>query len=107
MRSPHRTIIIDAKFYREALAGRHGQKVRSDHLYQIVTYLQNEIARRPDTEVAGMLLYPEVGRSLRLKYRLLGIPVLVSTVDLGKEWSTIEDELRQLIDDFGVVAEAA
>ena len=44
-----------------------------------------------------MLIYPEVGQTLRLRYRLLGIPVLVATVDLGQEWSNVEAELHELL----------
>jgi 5-methylcytosine-specific restriction enzyme subunit McrC len=46
-----------------------------------------------------MLIYPEVGRSLRMHYRLLGIPVVVATVDLGQKWQEIETELNGLLDD--------
>ena len=48
--------------------------------------------------LAGMLIYPDVGRSLRLRYRLLGIPVIVSTVDLAQDWHDIEGELNSLLD---------
>jgi hypothetical protein len=51
-----------------------------------------------------MLIYPDVGRSLRLRYRLLGIPILVATVDLGKEWRDIETELHELLDACAIAA---
>ena len=51
-----------------------------------------------------MLIYPEVGQSLRLRYRLLGIPVLVATVDLGRGWQDIEAELHELLDDCTIAA---
>lgn len=54
-----------------------------------------------------MLIYPEVGRSLRLRYRLLGIPVLVATVDLGQEWKDIEAELHSILDDRASAAKLA
>jgi 5-methylcytosine-specific restriction enzyme subunit McrC len=77
LRHPDHTIIVDAKFYPNALAQtRYGERVRSQHLYQLVTYLQNERLRQ-DRGLSGMLIYPDVGQSLRLRYRLLGIPVLV------------------------------
>ncbi len=79
--------------------GPYGARVRPGHLYQLMTYLQHECRRAPTKPVAGMLLYPEVGTSLRLRYRLLGLPVIVATVDLGKEWSSISRELHQLLDD--------
>ena len=47
LRHADHTIIVDAKFYRKALIqGRYGERVRSQHLYQLVTYLQNERMRQ-------------------------------------------------------------
>ena len=48
LRSPTRTIVLDAKFYRETLVSHFGgqKKVRSAHLYQILSYLKN-VSRRP------------------------------------------------------------
>jgi 5-methylcytosine-specific restriction enzyme subunit McrC len=73
LRHPRRTIIVDAKFYRKPLAqSLYGERVRSQHLYQLVTYLQHERLRQEDKGLSGMLIYPDVGQSLRLRYRLLG-----------------------------------
>jgi hypothetical protein len=105
LRHPDHTIIIDAKFYRNALArGPYGERVRSQHLYQLITYLQHERARQSGRGLSGMLLYPDVGRSLRLRYRLLGIPILVATVDLGQDWRNIEAELHSLLDERATAA---
>jgi PAS domain S-box-containing protein len=105
LRHPGHTIIVEAKFYRKALAqGPYGERVWSQHLYQLVTYLQHERIRQPDTKLCGMLVYPNVGRSLRLRYRLLNVSVLVATVDLGQEWLKIEAELQGLLDDCAIVA---
>jgi 5-methylcytosine-specific restriction enzyme subunit McrC len=105
LRHPGHTIIVEAKFYGKALAqGPYGERVWSQHLYQLVTYLQHEHIRQPDTKLCGMLVYPNVGRSLRLRYRLLNVPVLVATVDLGQEWLKIEAELHGLLDDCATAA---
>jgi 5-methylcytosine-specific restriction enzyme subunit McrC len=105
LRHPNRTIIVDAKFYKKALAeSSYGERVRSQHLYQLVTYLQNERMRQQHKGLSGMLLYPEVGQSLRLRYRLLGIPVLVATVDLGREWQDIDAQLHKLLDECASAA---
>jgi 5-methylcytosine-specific restriction enzyme subunit McrC len=100
LRSADRTIIVDAKFYKDALAeGPFGKRVRSQHLYQLVTYLQHERMRHSGGhDLSGMLIYPAVGGSLRLRYRLLGTPVLVATVDLSQEWQCVGLELRQLFE---------
>ena len=51
-----------------------------------------------------MLGYPEVGRSLRLRYRLLRLPVMIATVDLSQAWRDIEAELHGLLDDCASAA---
>jgi 5-methylcytosine-specific restriction enzyme subunit McrC len=107
LRHPDHTIIVDAKFYPTPLVQSHrghGERVRSQHLYQLITYLQHERVRHDDRGLSGMLIYPDVGRSLRLRYRLLGIPILVATVDLGKEWRDIETELHELLDACAIAA---
>lgn len=98
LRGRDQTIIIDAKYYREPLArSAHGERVRSAHLYQMLAYLKNERARNPGVPLTGILLYPEVGRRLRLRYRLLGLPLLVVTIDLGQAWPAVEAELNAVI----------
>jgi 5-methylcytosine-specific restriction enzyme subunit McrC len=105
LRHPTHTIIIDAKFYKNPLAqSPYGERVRSQHLYQLVTYLEHERARHEGKDLSGMLVYPAVGQSLRLRYRLLGIPMLVATIDLGREWQDIEVELHSLVDECASAA---
>jgi 5-methylcytosine-specific restriction enzyme subunit McrC len=108
LRHSDRTMIVDAKFYRNALVqGPYGERVRSQHLYQLITYLQHERMRHSDRPLSGMLIYPEVGRSLRLRYRLLGMPVMIATIDLGQEWNKIEAELNVVLDDCASIARVA
>ena len=104
LRHPDHTIIVDAKYYREALVqGPYGKRVRSGHLYQL-SLSQHERMRQKGKGLSGMLVYPEVGRSLRLRYRLLGIPVMIATVDLSQAWRDIEAELHGLLDDCASAA---
>jgi hypothetical protein len=37
-------------------------------------------------------------------YTLMGIPVMVATLDLGQEWQKIDDELHKLLDECAVAA---
>ena len=53
-----------------------------------------------------MLIYPDVGKSLRLRYRLLGVPILVATIDLGQQWPKIEAALHELLDDCASAAKS-
>ena len=98
LRSPTRTIVADAKYYREMLSGgRYDPKVNPGHLYQLVTYLRHVNAREPDRKISGFLLYPSSGQSLRLTYTLLETPVIVASVDLSAEWRDIHNTLIGLI----------
>ncbi len=98
LRSGKRTIVADAKYYKEILAGgRYDPKVRSAHLYQLSTYLAHVREKEPEQDLSGLLIYPTGGQSLRLRYRLLGTPVTVATVDLSAEWPAIHSELLELI----------
>lgn len=98
LRSQNRTIVADAKYYKDLLAGgRYDPKVRSTHLYQISTYLAHVRRREPDQEVSGLLIYPANGQSVRMRFRLLGIPLTVATIDLSSEWPEIHAELIHLI----------
>lgn len=99
LRSSTRTIVADAKYYKEVLAGgRYDPKVRSAHLYQLSTYVAHMREREPGHDLSGLLIYPSSGLSLRLNYRLLGTPVTVATVDLSAEWPEIHTELIGLIE---------
>ena len=105
LRHSTHTVIVDAKFYKDPLAqSAYGERVRSQHLYQLITYLQHERVRHRDKGLSGMLIYPAVGQSLRLRYRLLGIRILVATIDLGREWQDIEVELHSLVDECASTA---
>lgn len=99
LRSETRTIVADAKYYRDILAGgRYDPKVRSAHLYQLSTYLAHVRHQSPEKDLLGLLIYPSGGQSLRLSYRLLGTPLTVATVDLSAEWEEIHHELIELIE---------
>lgn len=99
LRSGIRTLVADAKYYKEVLAGgRYDPKVRSAHLYQLSTYLSHVSEKEPGQVLSGLLIYPTSGQSLRLNYRLLGTPVTVATVDLSAEWPEIHAQLIELVE---------
>lgn len=100
VRSADSTLVIETKYYAEALTTYFGkERVRSGHLYQVFSYLKNLEARDgPDALASGMLLYPAVGTSLRLGYRLGGHRISVCTIDLAQDWQKIRAELLELVD---------
>lgn len=100
LRSERRCLIIDAKFYQEALAGRFdADKLIAGHLYQVFAYLKNIESRGGiDEQAEAMLLYPAVQQRLRLDYRIGGHRVRVCTVDLAANWREIREEMLALAD---------
>lgn len=100
VRSEHTTLIIDTKYYREAMQQRgETEKIKSANLYQIFAYLKNMEAREgSDSRSEGMLLYPQVNESLRLEYQIAGHRVRICTLDLAQEWPEIRAELLDLLD---------
>ena len=95
-----RKIVIDTKFYKSALrkSKRSGPpKVRSDHLYQLYSYLGN-IPALPGVELEGILLYPTVSRSIDLEYMFDGRRIRICTVDLADDWRAIRHRLLQMIE---------
>jgi 5-methylcytosine-specific restriction enzyme subunit McrC len=101
LRSPIRTIVIDAIFYGETLVSHLGgqKKVRSAHLYQLLSYLTNMANRKgPDEKAEGLLLYPCIeGTELRLEFQLVGHRVRAYTIDLTRSWPDIHDEMMTVI----------
>ena len=93
LRSDDRALVLDTKYYAEALKGSWGgEKVRSGHLYQVFSYLQN-LAPVSHTPVDGMLLYPAVRERFHLRYVLGGKRIDVATIDLSLEWRHIHHDL--------------
>ena len=102
LESPERRIILDTKFYRDALARGRGSgagKLHSNNLYQLLAYLRNRQATRPDgARHEGILLYPQVGEEpMRAKVRLEGFWVQARTVNLDRNWRAIHEEMLDTI----------
>jgi 5-methylcytosine-specific restriction enzyme subunit McrC len=98
LRGKHRNIIIDTKYYADALQSYHGREsFHSGNLYQIFSYLKNAAAKDPELSAAhGMLLYPEVQHTLDASYLIQGHRTRIATVDLAKPWPQIADRMLQL-----------
>jgi 5-methylcytosine-specific restriction enzyme subunit McrC len=103
LRSCSRTIVIDAKFYPQVLVSHLGghQKVRSAHLYQLISYLKNTAHKGGlDTFAEGILLYPCTDTTkLRLNFSLLGHRVRACSIDLTRPWQAIHNEMMGLLQD--------
>ena len=92
--SPERIIIIDTKFYQQALVQRYDkQKLISGHLYQLFAYLKNHSETTAAKPVEGMLLYPVVEQELNLSYQLHGHKISINTINLAQPWQDIKKDL--------------
>ena len=96
--SPERRIILDTKYYEEALTGYRGAgKLNSGHLYQLLAYLRNREATKPGPRHEGVLLYPVVRERLAVDLRLEGFSVRARSVDLAQPWPGIHQEMMAMI----------
>ncbi len=100
IRWPDRYLIIDTKFYKQALGSYYDKEtIISGHLYQLFAYLKNLAKKRPEYEhCEGMLLYPTVETDLRLQYNLHGHRITVATINLAQDWRKIHESLLGLIE---------
>ncbi|WP_167856987.1 5-methylcytosine restriction system specificity protein McrC [Hymenobacter aquaticus] len=97
LEAPDRKIILDTKYYKEALRPRYDQqKLISPHLYQLYAYLQNQPVA-PGQQLEGILLYPAARHELAARYTLGGHPVRVVTIDLNQPWPGIAHDLLALV----------
>ena len=102
LESTERRIILDTKYYKDALARGRGTgtgKLHSANLYQLLAYLRNRQATRPDGPVhEGILLYPQVGdQPLRADIRLEGFRIQARTVNLDQDWRLIQEEMLETV----------
>lgn len=99
LESPERRIIMDTKYHKDAVGGRYGStKLKSGNLYQLLTYLRNRQATKPDgAKHEGILLYPEVDEPLEAELRLEGFRIQARTIDLAQPWQGIRDDLLEIL----------
>ena len=89
LRSSTRRIIIDTKYYANALQSYfETESFHSGNLYQIFSYLRNAAGLDPSFGSAeGMLLYPRAGYSLNESFLIQGHKVTIATLDLNRPWN--------------------
>ncbi len=99
LRSNDRRIIIDTKYYANALQSyHHTESFHSGNLYQLFSYLKNAAGRDPSFSAAeGMLLYPRAGTELDERFDIQGHIVAIATVDLAQAWPAVESRILSLL----------
>ena len=97
--SPNRKIVLDTKYYQEAFQNNWGKEtIRSDHLYQLNTYLDyTKSPADPNAKLDGILLYPATNEEFTLKKQTRGHQIIVAAVDLRGDWKSISNRLLELI----------
>ena len=99
LRSDSRNLIIDTKYYAEALQEHFGKRsIRSENLYQLFSYLKNAEGKGPEyLKTEGVLLYPTVHESIDAHFVIHGHLVYVRTIDLDRPWPTIRNDLLEIL----------
>jgi 5-methylcytosine-specific restriction enzyme subunit McrC len=100
LRGDGRVVVVECKFYKEMLQSSHWgsmAKIRSSHLYQLMTYLRNLDASLPGQEVGGLLVYPAVQSGFISDLNLSGHSVRVCTIDLARTWNEVADWMHQIV----------
>ena len=94
-----RRVIIDTKYYSEALRDWRGKKsVRSENLYQNFAYLKNAEAKGDEyKDCEGILLYPAVGEKIAFEAVIQGHRVRVCTVKLDQDWRGVRGDLLGIV----------
>jgi 5-methylcytosine-specific restriction enzyme subunit McrC len=99
LRSSERKIIIDTKYYRDALTEHYEkERIRSENMYQIFAYLKNlDQTDGMNKTCAGILLYPTVTKELDIKVTTHGHDVSFKTINLNQDWQGVHQDLLALI----------
>jgi 5-methylcytosine-specific restriction enzyme subunit McrC len=92
-------IIIDTKYYQETMNMRFNQdKIKSENLYQLFSYLLNqEDGTSRSEQTKGVLLYPTIDQEYNLAYRYQSHPIEIRTVNLNAHWMEIEKRLLDIV----------
>lgn len=97
--SESETVVVETKYYSDPLLQYHGgtAKVRSGHLYQLLSYVRNLSATaKAGGRVRGILLYAQAGRELDLQYRIHGHEISVKSLNLTQPWDRVRSDLLRL-----------
>jgi len=101
-----KTLIIDAKFYGSIMQQNWERfSIRSAHLYQILTYVNNQQARQPEKPVDGMLLYAKTSENAPkpATWPIGGHGIAVRVLDLSQPFRELSKQLDAIAEEhFGV-----
>jgi 5-methylcytosine-specific restriction enzyme subunit McrC len=92
-------IIIDAKYYSETMALNYDrEKIKSNNLYQLFSYLMNqEDGNTKSTNATGILLYPTIEKEYDLQFQYKQHNIQIKTLNLNTSWKNISKRLKEII----------
>lgn len=94
-------IIIDTKYYKEALKENYSKKFITSNLYQIFSYLGN-VKIEENKKMSGVLLYPQVEEEIDFSSTYnKNFDIKIKTLNLNQSWEKIEKRLLELISNQG------
>lgn len=99
LRGPGRALILDTKFYAQALkAGSHGTpRLPSANLYQLFTYLRQQSCKPSWEQAEGVLLYPHTTRDFAVEFNTHGHRIRAMSLDLAQTWQNIHAALMEIV----------
>ena len=99
LQSQDRAIILDTKFYSQALkVGWLGAaKLDPTNLYQLFTYLRQRASEPGWEHAEGILLYPRTTRDFGLEFTTHGHRIRALTLDLAQPWKKIYASLMKIV----------
>lgn len=92
-------IIIDAKFHRETMNLNYDrEKIKSNNLYQLFSYLLNQQDGNMKNQYAtGILLYPTITNDYDLEFQYKNHKIKIVTLNLNSNWRNISSRLNEII----------
>lgn len=99
-----KVLIIDAKYYAHMTQSQYGvNKLHSNNLYQIFTYVKNMTTSFKDgsREVYGMLMYARTDEEFQLPekvYHMSGNQITVRTLNLDCDFADVAAQLNKIIE---------
>ena len=100
LRGDGRVVVVECKFYKKTLQANlwsQKPKIRSSHLYQLMTYIHNLGDTSPGQEIEGLLVYPAVEVDFIEDVMLSGHRVRICTIDLSSEWEKVAERMHQVL----------
>lgn len=99
LKAKGKTLIIDTKYYGQTMQRQYDrQKLHSNNLYQIFTYVKNQDVRNTG-DVAGILLYAKTSERITpdCDFIMSGNKISVKTLDLNVTFSNITSQLDEIV----------